>query len=85
MVNLEELKLRWFKCLFLLIVICLMKLKKKLAILLNEVEFKVPSIPVIPNVLAEPTSDVETIQDSLINQLTKTVRWERNFRLSFKE
>ena len=49
--------------------------QEKLAILLNEVEFKVPSIPVIPNVLAEPTSDVGTIQDSLINQLTKTVRW----------
>ena len=47
----------------------------ELAKLLNEVEFKVPSIPVIPNVLAEPTSDVGVIQDSLINQLTKTVRW----------
>ena len=47
----------------------------ELAKLLNEVEFKAPSIPVIPNVLAEPTSDVEVIQDSLINQLTKTVRW----------
>ena len=47
----------------------------QLAKLLKEVEFKVPSIPVIPNVLAEPTSDVEVIQDSLINQLTKTVRW----------
>ena len=49
--------------------------QEELAKLLNEVEFKVPSIPVIPNVLAEPTSDVEVIQDSLINQLTKTVRW----------
>ena len=49
--------------------------QEELAKLLNEVEFKTPSIPVIPNVLAEPTSDVEVIQDSLINQLTKTVRW----------
>lgn len=49
--------------------------QEELAKLLNEVEFKAPSIPVIPNVLAEPTSDVEVIQDSLINQLTKTVRW----------
>ena len=49
--------------------------QEELAKLLNEVEFKVPSIPVIPNVLAEPTSDVGLIQDSLINQLTKTVRW----------
>ena len=49
--------------------------QEELAKLLNEVEFKAPSIPVIPNVLAEPTSDVGVIQDSLINQLTKTVRW----------
>ena len=49
--------------------------QEELAKLLNEVEFKSPSIPVIPNVLAEPTSDVLVIQDSLINQLTKTVRW----------
>ena len=49
--------------------------QEELAKLLNEVEFKSPSIPVIPNVLAEPTSDVVVIQDSLINQLTKTVRW----------
>jgi [acyl-carrier-protein] S-malonyltransferase len=49
--------------------------QKELAKLLNEIEFKIPSIPVIPNVLALPTSDVGVIQDSLINQLTKTVRW----------
>ena len=49
--------------------------QEELAKLLNEVEFKAPSIQVIPNVLAEPTSDVKVIKDSLINQLTKTVRW----------
>ena len=49
--------------------------QEELAKLLNEVEFKVPSIPVIPNVLAEPTSDVGVIKSALINQLTKTVRW----------
>ena len=49
--------------------------QEELAKLLNEVEFKTPSIPVIPNVLAKPSSDVGVIQDSLINQLTKTVRW----------
>jgi [acyl-carrier-protein] S-malonyltransferase len=49
--------------------------QEKLAKLLNEVEFKSPSIPVIPNVFAKPTSDVEAIKDSLINQLTRTVRW----------
>lgn len=49
--------------------------QEKLAKLLNEIEFKSPTIPVIPNVLAKPTSDVEAIKDSLINQLTRTVRW----------
>tara|TARA_X000000368_G_scaffold117760_1_gene91984 strand:- start:492 stop:1388 length:897 start_codon:yes stop_codon:yes gene_type:complete len=49
--------------------------QEKLAKLLNEIDFKSPTIPVIPNVLAKPTSDVEAIKDSLINQLTRTVRW----------
>ena len=43
--------------------------------LLNTMEFKKPEIPVIPNVLAKPTSDVDGIKNSLITQLTNTVRW----------
>ena len=43
--------------------------------LLNTMEFKKPEIPVIPNVLAKPTSDVDEIKNSLITQLTNTVRW----------
>ena len=43
--------------------------------LLNTMEFKNPEIPVIPNVLAKPTSDVDEIKNSLITQLTNTVRW----------
>ncbi len=43
--------------------------------LLNTMEFKKPEIPVIPNVLAQPTSDVYEIKNSLITQLTNTVRW----------
>ena len=50
----------------------------KLATLLNEVEFKEPSIPVIPNVLAKPTTNVEVIKESLVNQLTNTVRWRES-------
>ena len=50
------------------------KAQEELSKLLNEVEFKTPSVPVIPNVLAEPTSSVDVIKDSLINQLTHTVR-----------
>ena len=54
--------------------------QEELAKLLNEVEFNSPSIPVIPNVLAKPTSDVSLIKDSLINQLTKTVRWRETLQ-----
>ena len=43
--------------------------------LLNTMEFKKPEIPVIPNILAQPTSDVDEIKNSLITQLTNTVRW----------
>ena len=43
--------------------------------LLNTMEFKKPEIPVIPNILARPTSDVDEIKNSLITQLTNTVRW----------
>ena len=59
--------------------------QEELAKLLNEVEFKAPSIPVIPNVLAEPTSDVEVIQDSLDKSIDQDREMERNFRLSFEE
>ena len=54
------------------------KAQEELSKLLNEVEFKTPSLPVIPNVLAEPTSNVDVIKDSLINQLTHTVRWRES-------
>lgn len=54
------------------------KAQEELSKLLNEVEFKTPSVPVIPNVLAEPTSNVDVIKDSLINQLTHTVRWRES-------
>ena len=54
------------------------KAQEELSKLLNEVEFKTPSVPVIPNVLAEPTSRVDVIKDSLINQLTHTVRWRES-------
>ena len=54
------------------------KAQEELSKLLNEVEFKTPSVPVIPNVLAEPTSSVDVIKDSLINQLTHTVRWRES-------
>ena len=46
--------------------------------LLNEVEFKTPKIPIIPNALAKPTQDVKEIKKALINQLCSTVRWRES-------
>ena len=54
--------------------------QKELENLLNTVEFKVPEIPIIPNVLAKPTSDVNEIKNSLITQLTNTVRWRETLK-----
>ncbi len=54
------------------------KAQEELSKLLNDVEFKTPSVPVIPNVLAESTSSVDIIKNSLINQLTHTVRWRES-------
>ncbi|CAM2920009.1 ACP S-malonyltransferase [Saccharomonospora xinjiangensis] len=39
-----------------------------------------PEIPVIPNVTAEPTTDLATIVDALIEQLTGRVLWSRTMR-----
>ena len=54
--------------------------QKELENLLNTVEFKVPEIPIIPNVLAKPTSDVDELKNSLITQLTNTVRWRETLK-----
>ena len=43
--------------------------------LLNSMEFKSPKIPIIPNVLAKPTSNPDEIKSALVTQLTSTVRW----------
>ena len=58
----------------------LFEAQKELENLLNTVEFKVPEIPIIPNVLAKPTSDVDEIKNSLITQLTNTVRWRETLK-----
>ena len=58
----------------------LFEAQKELENLLNTVEFKVPEIPIIPNILAKPTSDVDEIKNSLITQLTNTVRWRETLK-----
>ncbi|GAA1307780.1 ACP S-malonyltransferase [Saccharothrix xinjiangensis] len=40
-----------------------------------------PRVPVIPNATAEPTTDLPTIVDALIAQLTARVRWTETMRV----
>jgi len=41
---------------------------------------RLPSIPVPSNFLGQPASDVEALRDSLVRQVTGTVRWEACIR-----
>jgi len=43
--------------------------------LLEQAEFRDASVPVLPNATAQPTRDGEEIRQSLIDQMTATVRW----------
>ena len=56
----------------------------KLGKLLNEVEFNSPTIPLIPNVLAQPTSDTDEIKEALLKQLCSTVRWRETLEYLLK-
>ena len=52
--------------------------------LLNEVAFNSPRIPLIPNVLARPTTDTNEIKKALIKQLCSTVRWRETLEYLVK-
>ena len=52
--------------------------QEELAKLLNQINFEIPAIPVIPNVLAHPTTETEQIKEALIKQLCSTVRWRES-------
>ena len=45
---------------------------------LAEVTMNAPSVPLVANVSASPTSDVETIRKQLVEQVTGTVRWRES-------
>ncbi|MHB0940048.1 MAG: ACP S-malonyltransferase [Armatimonadota bacterium] len=45
--------------------------------ILAEVPIAVPSVPVIPNVTADPTSDPALLRDALERQITGAVQWVR--------
>lgn len=45
---------------------------------LADVKMSAPIVPLIANVTASPTSDVETIRKQLVEQVTGTVRWRES-------
>jgi [acyl-carrier-protein] S-malonyltransferase len=49
--------------------------KEELATAISQTNFNVPSCPVYQNVVASAVSDVNTIKNNLIEQLTGAVRW----------
>lgn len=47
--------------------------------LLDSISFQIPSVPVFQNVDASPQTDIETIRQNLIAQLSSPVRWSDCF------
>ena len=53
---------------------------EKLAEVLNDIEIKVPNIPVISNVDAKPHDNPEEIREILVKQVLNPVLWENSMR-----
>ncbi|MGJ8695228.1 MAG: ACP S-malonyltransferase [Verrucomicrobiaceae bacterium] len=53
----------------------------KLALALAETQVGTPQIPVISNYLAEPADGPDAIRDSLVKQVTGSVRWVESIQL----
>ncbi|MCK8816929.1 ACP S-malonyltransferase [Natroniella sulfidigena] len=53
---------------------------EKLAQEFETIEFKTPQVPLVPNVKAEITTEVDEIKAALIEQLSGSVRWEESIR-----
>jgi [acyl-carrier-protein] S-malonyltransferase len=45
---------------------------------LSEVKMRAPSVPLVANVMASPTSDPDIIRQKLVEQVTGTVRWRES-------
>ena len=52
--------------------------REELAAAINQVQFRVPSCPIIQNVDAQPHTDTNEIKRNLIAQLTAPVRWTQS-------
>ncbi|MFF5993281.1 ACP S-malonyltransferase [Lysinibacillus sp. KU-BSD001] len=53
---------------------------EKLADAIEQVDFKVPSIPVVSNVTSTLLEDVQAIKQEMIDQVSSPVQWEQNVR-----
>ena len=49
---------------------------------LNELNFKIPTIPIIPNVSVLPEKDPDKLKKYLIDQVTQTVRWRETMKFA---
>ena len=47
---------------------------------LEKSDFRIPKIPIVPNVTAQATSDPQEIRLQLVRQLTRPVRWVESVR-----
>ena len=52
--------------------------KEKLELEIDKVDFKIPSVPIIGNVTAEPSTDPNQIKENLIKQVNTTTYFERS-------
>lgn len=57
----------------------------RLAPVLDSVDLKVPQIPVISNVTAEPVESLDAIRPLLVQQVAAPVLWEKTIRLMMAE
>ncbi len=53
---------------------------EELAVAIEQVDFQVPSCPIVQNVDAEPHTEISEIKENLIAQLTAPVRWTQSIR-----
>lgn len=58
---------------------------KPLAEKLSGVEFSAPSIPVVPNVTAKPSSDKNELKDLLVDQVMSPVLWTKTIQSMIAE
>jgi [acyl-carrier-protein] S-malonyltransferase len=54
--------------------------KQRLSVAMADTVVQAPSVPVVANVTAAPTSDPAQIKDLLIQQVTAPVRWEESIQ-----